>query len=327
MNGDPASAEDHLAAIDALVGVSVDNVETQCAFANQEQVAFPLLGDSDRRLSGLFGVLWPLLRVDRRVTFIIGPDGVVEEVIKHAVFTDADRAFIESRPFFFLATADAEGRPDCSYKGGRPGFVRVAGPSTLAFPSYDGNGMFKSLGNILVNPHVGLLFIDFMKGHRLRVHGSAEILTNDPMMGQWPEAQFVVRIAIREVFGNCPRYIHKYQLVERSSYVPRKGSVTPVPDWKKQADVREALAGNDPARRIQGGAGADSGGAGAGNGPGRTTGAETRFAGMVGTPLPPAIGTTGAAATGGAPAAAGTTGTTGTRGTTGTGGTTGTAHV
>jgi thioredoxin-dependent peroxiredoxin len=66
-----------------LIGVSVDKFETQCAFAKQEQVDFPLLGDSDRRLSGLFGVLWPLVRVDRRVTFVIGPGGLVEDVIRH----------------------------------------------------------------------------------------------------------------------------------------------------------------------------------------------------------------------------------------------------
>lgn len=90
----------------------------------------------------------------------------LEEVIAHDAFTEADRAFIESRPMFFLATADADGRPDCSYKGGRPGFVRVVGPGLLAFPSYDGNGMFKSLGNAAVNPHVGLLFIGFDRPRR-----------------------------------------------------------------------------------------------------------------------------------------------------------------
>ena len=95
------------------------------------------------------------------------------EVVVHDAFTDDDRAFIESRPLFFLATADAEGRPDCSYKGGRPGFVRVVDPQTLAFPSYDGNGMFKSLGNVIVNPHVGLLFVDFESPKRLRVNGRA----------------------------------------------------------------------------------------------------------------------------------------------------------
>src|SRR5918996_4995100 len=73
----------------------------------------------------------------------------LEEKLTRQAFTDQDRAFIEQSMFFFLATADADGQPDCSFKGGAPGFVRVVAPDTLAFPSYDGNGMFKSLGNIL----------------------------------------------------------------------------------------------------------------------------------------------------------------------------------
>src|SRR5687767_10134792 len=92
----------------------------------------------------------------------------IEERLVHARLSDDDRAFIGARDMFFLATADAEGRPNCSYKGGDPGFVRVLDERTLAFPSYDGNGMFLSLGNALVNPHVGLLFIDFTRGRRLR---------------------------------------------------------------------------------------------------------------------------------------------------------------
>ncbi len=98
----------------------------------------------------------------------------LEEKLTRTQFTPDDRAFIESVPYFFLATADAGGRPDCSYKGGMPGFVRVTGPSELAFPDYDGNGMFKSLGNILANPSVGLLFIAMHgKPQRLRVNGEA----------------------------------------------------------------------------------------------------------------------------------------------------------
>src|SRR5882762_6992827 len=120
----------------------------------------------------------------------------MEEVIQHGVFTDGDRKFIESRPLFFLATADAEGRPDCSYKGGDPGFVRVVGPGTLAFPSYDGNGMFKSLGNILVNPHVGLLFVDFDNPRRLRVNGRAAVRQDDPLLAEFVGAQLIVRVEV-----------------------------------------------------------------------------------------------------------------------------------
>src|SRR5215475_12312944 len=96
----------------------------------------------------------------------------LEEKLTTKEFTSDDKVFIESLPYFFLATADASGRPDCSFKGGAPGFVRVTGASEIAFPDYDGNGMFKSLGNLLVNPNVGLLFIA-MHGRpaKLRANG------------------------------------------------------------------------------------------------------------------------------------------------------------
>ncbi|HEX5243197.1 MAG TPA: pyridoxamine 5'-phosphate oxidase family protein [Tepidisphaeraceae bacterium] len=158
------------------------------------------------------------------------------------------KAFIESADMFFLASADDQGRPTCSYKGGDPGFVRVVDDRTLATPNYDGDGKYLSWGNVLNNPNVALLFLDFMKGWRLRVHGTAEVRHDDPLIELWPQSQFVVRIAVREVFGNCPRYIHKYQLVERSIYVPRSAAPTPVPEWKKLADMNQVLAANDPAR-------------------------------------------------------------------------------
>lgn len=172
----------------------------------------------------------------------------LEEVITRGVFNDDDRAFIESRAMFFLATADAEGRPDCSYKGGRPGFVRVVGPGTLAFPSYDGNGMFKSLGNVLVNPHVGLLFIDFESPKRLRVNGRASVRPDDPLLPDFVGAQLIVRVDAEAIFPNCPRYIHRMQLVEESSYAPCEGHTPPIPEWKTRPVFNEVLPPGDPAR-------------------------------------------------------------------------------
>ena len=159
------------------------------------------------------------------------------------------KAFIERLDMFFLATADADGHPQCSYKGGEPGFVRVVDEHHLAFPGYDGNGMYLSLGNLLVNPHVGMLFIDFVaeRPTRLRLNGIASILDDDPLIERWPEAQNVVRVQATEVFPNCPRYIHRMQLVERSRFVPREGSQTPVPDWKRSDWARDALPAGDPA--------------------------------------------------------------------------------
>ncbi|HTL29846.1 MAG TPA: pyridoxamine 5'-phosphate oxidase family protein [Tepidisphaeraceae bacterium] len=168
-------------------------------------------------------------------------DRLQEKLVKSAL-NPKQKAFIESADMFFLATADEHGHPSCSYRGGDPGFVRVLDDmQTLALPNYDGDGMYISWGNVVANPHVGLLFIDFMKGWRLRIHGEANISRDDPLMSEYPESQFIVKIKVREAFGNCPRYIHKYQLVERSTYVPRRDCVTPIPDWKKQPDIQDVL--------------------------------------------------------------------------------------
>ncbi|MFI5392465.1 MAG: pyridoxamine 5'-phosphate oxidase family protein [Myxococcota bacterium] len=172
----------------------------------------------------------------------------IEEVLLHDRFDANDRAFIESRDMFFLATADEQGRPQVSYKGGDVGFVKVVDDATLAFPNYNGNGMYLSMGNIAANPHVGMLFIDFERRHRMRVNGEASIHLEDPLVDAWPEAQFVVRVQAREIFPNCPRYIHRMQKVEPSAFVPREDCVTPVPEWKRNDWAVDVLPADDPAR-------------------------------------------------------------------------------
>ena len=172
----------------------------------------------------------------------------LDERIVHDRIDDKQRAFIKRLDMFFLATADAEGRPNCSYKGGDPGFVRVLDERTVAFPSWDGNGMYLSAGNVLANPHVGMLFIDFERQSRLRLNGLASIDARDPLLAGYPGAQMVVRVRVREVFPNCPRYIHKLQRIEASRYVPRAGCAPPVPDWKRSDLARDVLPANDPAR-------------------------------------------------------------------------------
>jgi len=162
---------------------------------------------------------------------------------------DADRAFIESRDMFFLATTDAEGQPSCSYKGGDPGFVRVLDARTIAFPNFDGNGMFLSMGNVLQTRKVGLLFVDLEQPRRLRISGEASIAVDDPWLAQCPEAQFVVRVAVTRVFPNCPRYVHRYTLAERSPFVPHAGCATPVPNWKRSDWASDVLPDADPARK------------------------------------------------------------------------------
>jgi predicted pyridoxine 5'-phosphate oxidase superfamily flavin-nucleotide-binding protein len=164
----------------------------------------------------------------------------LEDKLTRTAFNDADRELIENAIYFFIATADAEGRPDCSYKGGAPGFVRVVGPDELAFPDYDGNGMFKSIGNMLVNPNVGLLFIGLHeKPLRLRINGLASFSREDALMSSTVGAQLIVRVKARAIFPNCPRNVHKMQLIKLSKYVPQPGSEPLEPKWMDQfKDVR-----------------------------------------------------------------------------------------
>ena len=169
----------------------------------------------------------------------------LEQVTVHEAFTDEDRAFIERSPMFFVATADADGRPDCSYKGGLPGFVRVLDGRTVAFPDYDGNGMYRSWGNVLVNPRVGLLFLDFENPKRIRVNGAARVSADDPLRAEFPGAVFVVRVAAELIFPNCPRYIHRMKLVEHSAYAPRPEYTPPVPAWKTFDVFKDALPARD----------------------------------------------------------------------------------
>jgi uncharacterized protein len=175
----------------------------------------------------------------------------IEERLVKDVIADGDKAFIEKLPMFFLATCDEQGRPQCSYKGGAPGFVRVVDERTIAFPSYDGNGMYLSSGNVLKNANVGLLFIDFEGQKRLRLNGVASIDEQDALLSSYPEAQFIVRVRVEHVFPNCTRYIHRMQFVESSRFVPTQGCDTPVPDWKRRAWSRDVLAKDDPARKAE----------------------------------------------------------------------------
>ena len=157
------------------------------------------------------------------------------------------REVIEARDMFFLATADGDGWPEASYKGGEPGFVRVLDEHTLAVPVYDGNGMYLSTGNLDVNPRLGMLFVDFETGTRLRLRGEASIDPHDPLIPTYPGAQLVVRVRARAVFANCRRYVHHYQLVERSPFVPASDGAAPAPDWKRDAWFEGALPADDPA--------------------------------------------------------------------------------
>lgn len=166
----------------------------------------------------------------------------VEELIVRPDLPDDSKAFIQSRDMFFLTSVDHRGYPTCSYKGGAPGFVRVIDPRTIAFPSYNGNGMFLSMGNILTSHKVGMLFMDFETPNRVRVHGVASIDRNDPLLAEFQGAELVIRVAVTETFINCPRYIHRYQRVQTSKYAPQAGcEAPPPPQWKRIDAIQDVL--------------------------------------------------------------------------------------
>lgn len=172
----------------------------------------------------------------------------LEEMIIKEFLDDRDQAFVSSRDMFYLSTIDHDGFPTVSYKGGDPGFIRVLDERTIAFPSYDGNGMFLSMGNLIGNPNVGLLFIDLEHPHRLRLQGSASVSADDPLLAEYGEADLVVRIAIRQTWVNCPRYVHRHQKLGASEHVPRAEGETPLAEWKRLDVFQDVLPPKDRGR-------------------------------------------------------------------------------
>ena len=193
-----------------------------------------LYGDNHRRLQEQFET--------RRMA------DVIEKVAMETKVVGPHKDFIESRDMFFLSTVDHKGRPTVSYKGGDPGFVKVVDDTTVVFPSYDGNGMFLSMGNIKGNLNIGMLFINFETPHRLRLQGQATIHDDDPLIAAYKEADLIVRVKVSEIFVNCPRYVHKYQKVDPSKYVPRTECDTPLAGWKHIDMIQEVLPSRDQGR-------------------------------------------------------------------------------
>ncbi len=172
----------------------------------------------------------------------------LEQLTVHSAFTDGDRAFVEAASMVFVATADAQGNPDCSYKGGRPGFIRIVNDTTLAIPSYDGNGQYRTLGNLASNPAIGLLFVDFAGRNRMRANGVATLVsTSDDasFVASFAGAEMVIVVRLRHAFPNCPRYVHDIAAGAVSEFAPADGYTPPVPEWKTREMFRDALPGRD----------------------------------------------------------------------------------
>jgi predicted pyridoxine 5'-phosphate oxidase superfamily flavin-nucleotide-binding protein len=174
----------------------------------------------------------------------------VEAVALKPEIDDTAKGFIESREMFFLSTIDHMGRPTVSYKGGAKGFVRVVDQTTLMFPSYDGNGMYLSMGNISGNAEIGMLFIDFEKPFRLRAQGRAELIVGGEDVKAFKEAEMVVKVSIHEVWMNCPRYVHRFKKIETSRYAPGVEDETPFCEWKR-IDAMQDVVRPDEREKVE----------------------------------------------------------------------------
>ena len=162
-------------------------------------------------------------------------------------FWPEDRLMIEQASFFFIATSFGE-YVDCSMRSGAPGFIHITGAGELEFPEYDGNSMYRTLGNITKNPSVGLLFVKFDgKSYRIRINGRAEILDDSATLSRHHGAKLVVRVTC-ELFSNCPRAVHDIPNETLSVYVPRPGHEPPAPEWKSRDYIKDILPINDPHR-------------------------------------------------------------------------------
>ena len=172
----------------------------------------------------------------------------IEQLASHVEFNDDAKGFIEHSEMFFLTTINDKGQPTVSYKGGDMGFVKVLDSNTLIFPSYDGNGMFLSIGNIVGNANIGMLFISFKAPHRIRVQGTASISQDAALLAHYKEADFVVTVKLSELWQNCPRYIPKMEKVRDSRYVPRADCDTPLAEWKRIDLLQDVLPPADLAK-------------------------------------------------------------------------------
>jgi predicted pyridoxine 5'-phosphate oxidase superfamily flavin-nucleotide-binding protein len=193
-----------------------------------------LFGDNHRALQDQFGT--------RRIA------DRIEQIAARTDLGEQEAAFIASRDMFFLSTINAAGQPTVSYKGGETGFVRVPDPNTIVFPSYDGNGMYLSMGNIALTGLVGMLFIDFETPHRMRVQGRATVSATDPLLQTYKDAELIVRVAVSDVWINCPRYVHKYARLAQSRYAPTAACETPLAEWKRIDILQEDLPAKDAGR-------------------------------------------------------------------------------
>ena len=168
---------------------------------------------------------------------------VLNEFTVHGQLNGDDIDLIQAQSTVWISTVDADGWPDVSYKGGDVGFVEVVDATELRIPSYDGNGMWRTLGNIVDDGRIALLFIDVDRPWRMRIHGRATVSVEPADIERHHGAQAVIIVRVGRVFPNCGRYIHRNG--EISKFVPRLDHAPPIPNWKRIDGLRPMLPARD----------------------------------------------------------------------------------
>lgn len=130
------------------------------------------------------------------------PRGDETGAARGSVLSVQQQEQISKADTFFIATDHPEHGADVSHKGGKPGFVRIVDPRRIAFPDYNGNSMFNTLGNLMVNPKAGLLFIDFDGGRTLQLSGFASIDWNPERVRSFAGAERIVDFELAKVIDN-----------------------------------------------------------------------------------------------------------------------------
>jgi uncharacterized protein len=143
-----------------------------------------------------------------------------EQAARTTGLSPEQRGLINRADTFFIATDHPQSGADISHKGGNPGFVTAVSERRVAFPDYNGNRMFNTLGNITVGPAAGLLFVDFASGRTLQLSGRAGIDWNPQRAASVPGAERMVDLELREVIDNPQGFPLRYQLVGYSRYNP-----------------------------------------------------------------------------------------------------------
>lgn len=165
----------------------------------------------------------------------------LRDIIVRPTLDENAKAFIKAQNHFYLTTVDLNGFPTVSHKGGHAGFVHVLDDRTLLFPCYDGNGMWLSAGNISDTNKIGMLFINLVEPHRIRVQGTARLVRDTALLERWENVGLAVEISITNTWINCPRYIHKMAPVSESLHVPAVGRDTEEAEWKSLDAVADVL--------------------------------------------------------------------------------------